>query len=556
MATYLVNQFFEVSETDCGFRNPIQEDKVRDDEFKPGPGSVQEDRSLGEASLPLTIEWIKKQIREGTLPSGGLDKKSLSFALDPNPPTSEEVELDRIKNQVHIRGQDQLKTTFTTEWGTFAFNRMPFGLCNAPGTFQRLMMDIFQDFLRHFLEVFINDFAVFSSRNDHLGYLRKTFQRCRETSLKLHPGKCFFGMTSGVLLGHVVSSKGLEVDLGKVKIILTLVTPKSVRDIRGFLGCVGYYRRFIDGYARKAIPLTELLRKEVEFNWNPERQKAFEDLKLALSKAPILSPPDWEREFHVTLDASGWCLGAILWQYDAKRRECPIYYASRQMSQAETRYSTTEREALAVIYACKKFRHYLLGYRIVFHTAHDSLKYLVNKPDLSGRIARWILLLQEFTYEVVVKSGKTNANADFLSRQRGTPAVESLNADFPDEFQDNQFPESVFHVEGEDVSEFHEIITYLTERKYPEGLNREEKSVFQSKVAPYSIIQGILFKMGADDTLRRCLEKKDRKRVMTALHSESSGGHFAAITTVNQIRSAGILVASLNPRCKKACGGL
>ena len=235
-------------------------------------------------------------------------------------------------NQVHIRDQDQLKTTFTTDWGTFAFNRMPFGLCNAPRTFQRLMMDIFQDFLRHFLEVFINDFAVFSSRDDYLGYLRKTFQRCRETFHKLHPGKCFFGMTSGVLLGDVVSNKGLEVDLDKVKTILTLVTPKSVRDIRGFLGCIGYYRRFIDGYAQKAILLTELLRKEVEFNWNPERQTAFEDLKLALSKAPILSSPDWEKEFHVTLDASGWCLGAILWQYDSERRECPIYYASRQMS--------------------------------------------------------------------------------------------------------------------------------------------------------------------------------------------------------------------------------
>ena len=110
-------------------------------------------------------------------------------------------------NQVHIRDQDQLKTTFTTEWGTFAFNRMPFGLCNALGTFQRLMMDIFQDFLRHFLEVFIDDFAVFSSCKDHLGYLRRTFQRCRETFLKLHPGKCFLRMTSGVLLGHVVATK-------------------------------------------------------------------------------------------------------------------------------------------------------------------------------------------------------------------------------------------------------------------------------------------------------------------------------------------------------------
>ena len=107
-----------------------------------------------------------------------------------------------------------------------------------------------------------------------------------------------------------------------------------------------------------------------------------------------------------------------MWQYKGDKRECPVYYASRQMSPAEKKYTTTEREALAVVYACKKFRHYLLGYRIVFHTDHDSLKYLVNKPDLSGRIARWILLLQEFNYEVVVKSGKSNSNADYLSRQR------------------------------------------------------------------------------------------------------------------------------------------
>ena len=174
-------------------------------------------------------------------------------------------------NQVFIWAEDQLKTTFTMEWGTFAFNRMPFGLCNAPGTFQRLMMDIFQDFLRHFLEVFIDDFVVFSIRSEHLGFLKKTFERCRETNLKLHPGKCFLGMTSGVLLGYIVSKKGLEVDMEKVQAILTLSPPTCVREIRGFLGCVGYYQRFIDRYARKAIPLTELLKKDVEFSWSPER---------------------------------------------------------------------------------------------------------------------------------------------------------------------------------------------------------------------------------------------------------------------------------------------
>ena len=235
-------------------------------------------------------------------------------------------------NQVFIRLVDQLKTTFTIEWGTFAFTRMLFGLCNAPGTFQRLMMDIFRDFLRHFLEVFIDDFAMFSSQTDHLEYLTKTFQQCRETNLKLHPGKCFFGMESQILLGHVVSQKRLEVDTDKVTAMIALAAPTCVQEICGFLRCVGYYRRFIDGYAKKVTPLTELLKKDTEFIWNPERQEAFEGLKSALVKSPILSSPDWTKEFHVILDASGWCLGAILWQYDQEKRECPIYYSSRQMS--------------------------------------------------------------------------------------------------------------------------------------------------------------------------------------------------------------------------------
>ena len=168
-------------------------------------------------------------------------------------------------NQVFIRLEDQLKTTFTTKWGTFAFNRMPFGLCNAPRTFQRLMMDIFQDFLRHFLEVFIDNFTVFSAKRDHLKFLKKTFERCRETNLKLHMGRCFLGMESGLLLGHEVSKNGLEVNLDKVKAILALTTPTNVREIQGFLGCVEYYQRFIKDYARKALPLTELL-KEEEFS--------------------------------------------------------------------------------------------------------------------------------------------------------------------------------------------------------------------------------------------------------------------------------------------------
>jgi hypothetical protein len=223
-------------------------------------------------------------------------------------------------------------------------------------------------------------------------------------------------MSSGILLRHIIGPHGLQVDMSKIKTMLALLVPSNVKEIRGFLGCVGYYRRFIERYAKLAIPLTELLKKDTEFEWTGNRQKAFEDLKIQLATAPILSSPDWMKDFHVSIDASRWCLGLILWQYDTERRESPVYYASRQMSPAERNYTTTEREALVVVYSCKKFRHYLLGYKVIFHTDHDSLKYLVNKPDLSGRIGRWILFLQKFNYEVVIKSGKANSNADYLSR--------------------------------------------------------------------------------------------------------------------------------------------
>lgn len=232
-----------------------------------------------------------------------------------------------------------------------------------------------------------------------------------------------------------------------------------------------------------------------------------------------------------------------MWQYNGDKKECPIYYASWKMSAAERKYTTTERKALAVVYACKKLRHYLLRYRIVFHTDHDSFKYLVNKPDLSGRIARWVLLLQEFNYKQMVKPEKGNSHAVFLSRQRGSETVEDMSVWFPNEFpEDNpqvQEESMVFHIHGEEASEFRDLIEYLTEHKYLDGLNREEKAIFQSKVAPYTLIREVLFKMGPGDQLRRCLEQTERRQVRKTLHSGPSGGHFATNTTINRIRFVG-----------------
>ena len=174
-------------------------------------------------------------------------------------------------NQIWIRKEDQLKTAFTTEWGVFAFRRMPFGLCNAPGMFQRLMMNIFHDFLRKFLEVFIDDFAVYGRATDHIDCLRQTFQRCREVGLKLHPGKCYFAVSEGILLGHKVSKRGIEVDWDKVTVWLAISFPTNATEVKGFLGCVGYYRRFIEHFAKLALPLTSMLKAGADFQPTPAR---------------------------------------------------------------------------------------------------------------------------------------------------------------------------------------------------------------------------------------------------------------------------------------------
>lgn len=194
------------------------------------------------------------------------------------------------------------------------------------------------------------------------------------------------------MLGHIVSKAGIAVDLSKVKVIVGLVPLVDVTGVKSFLGHTRYYIRFIKGYAVIAMPLTALTKKVNEFVWTAECQTAFEALKIALSMAPVLIPPDWSKEFHVHIDASAYALGNILSQLDSGQRDHPIYYASIQLSGAERNYTTTEREALSIVLLLQKFRHYLLGYAFVFYTDHYALKYMVNQPELTGRFARWMLL--------------------------------------------------------------------------------------------------------------------------------------------------------------------
>ncbi|XP_019091121.1 PREDICTED: uncharacterized protein LOC109128720 [Camelina sativa] len=265
--------------------------------------------------------------------------------------------------QIPIHPNDQEKTTFTCPYGTFAYRRMPFGLCNDPATFQRCMMSIFSDLIEDVVEVFMDDFSGYGdSFSSCLANLCRVLRRCEETNLVLNWEKCHFMVEEGIVLGHKISEKGIEVDKAKIEVMVQLQPPKTVKDIRSFLGHVRFYRRFIKDFSKIARPLTRLLCKETEFNFDEECLKAFKEIKAALISAPIVQAPNWDLPF--------------------------------------------------------KIIRYLVGSKVIVYTDHSALRHIYSKKNTKPRLLRWILLLQEFNMEIIDKKVIENGVVDHLSRMR------------------------------------------------------------------------------------------------------------------------------------------
>nr|GFA38048.1 reverse transcriptase domain-containing protein [Tanacetum cinerariifolium] len=230
--------------------------------------------------------------------------------------------------QIPIDLKDQEKTTFTCPYRTFAYRRMPFGLCNAPGTFQRCMMAIFHDMIEKTMEVFMDDFSVFgNSFQTCLSHLEKMLKQCEDTNLCLNWEKSHFMVKEGIVLDHKISKNGIEVDKGKVDVIAKLPHPTTVKGIRSFLGHVGFYRRFIKDFSKIARPMTRLLKKDTQFLFSKECFKAFQTLKRKLTEAPILIAPDWDMPFELMCDVSDFAIDAVLGQHQKKHFR-PIHYAN------------------------------------------------------------------------------------------------------------------------------------------------------------------------------------------------------------------------------------
>ena len=291
---------------------------------------------------------------------------------------------------------------------------MPFGLCNAGATFQRAMQELLQEF--DFARNYIDDIMISSETfSEHIQHVEAVLLKLRQVNLKAKPSKCCIADSETKFLGFIVSQDGIKVCPSRSDAISNYPTPNSPKQVRSFLGLASYYRRFIEGFSDIAAPLTALTSKQNKFIWSEECKTSFNELKRRLISPPILQYPDHQKMFCLTTDASNVGLGAVLSQ-PSDDKENVIAYASRTLSAAERKYTTTELECLAIVWAVERFRPYLYGTVFELVTDHKPLTYLNSSVATSSRLSRWKIRLSEYTYIIRYKPGKDNVNADVLSR--------------------------------------------------------------------------------------------------------------------------------------------
>nr|GEV38903.1 DNA-directed DNA polymerase [Tanacetum cinerariifolium] len=363
--------------------------------------------------------------------------------------TGQHVCIDYRYFLIPIDPKDQEKTTFTCPYGTFAYRRMPFGLSNAPGTFQRCMMAIFHDMIEKIMEVFMDDF----SEQSH------------------------FMVKEGIILDYKISKNMIEVDKSKVDVIAKLPYPATV----------------------KARQMTRLLKKDTPFFFSKECVEAIQTLKRKLTESPILIAPDWDFLFELMCDASDFVIGTVLGQCQEKHF-WPIHYASKTITEAESNYTTIKKEMLAVVYAFEKFWSYLIMNKSIVYTDHSAFKYLFAKKDSKAILLRWVLLLQEFTFKVIDTKGAENLIANHLSR------LESPHQNVLDPKEINES----FPLETLNMVYYHDVKHYFWDDPF-------------------------LFKIYADQVIRRCVHGQEAIDILKACHYGPTGGHHGPNYTAKKV---------------------
>ncbi|UYV72398.1 hypothetical protein LAZ67_9002947, partial [Cordylochernes scorpioides] len=419
--------------------------------------------------------------------------------------------------QVEVEERDKEKTAFTTAHGLYEFNVMPFGLCNAPATFERNMENMLGNLRWQICLCYLDDVIIYSPDfPTHLKRLEAVFRCFRESNLRLNDKKCRFAFEELEILGYITSKHGIKPAEHNIKAVRNFPRPKKVKEVQSFLGMCSYYRKFIKDFSKIADPLTNLIKKSVSFTWTERQEEAFQTLKTALLSPPILGHFNPNAPTYVHTDASNIGIGATLVQ-DIGGEEKVISYLSRTLSKAEQNYSTTEKECLAVVWSMSKLRPYLYGRHFKIVTDHHALCWLKNLKDPTGRLARWALKIQEYDFDIIHKSGKKHLDADGLSR-----------GPLPETDWDEDFERLFLNQITDEEDKFIESVK--------KNLNGSRRSIAQN----FKEEDGCLFKKNPNPEGRAWLlvvPENKKREIMKEYHNHMSNGHLGVARTMYRIKS-------------------
>lgn len=399
-------------------------------------------------------------------------------------------------------------TAFTVPGrGLYQFRVMPFGLHSSGATFQRLLDKVIGPAMEPHAYVYLDDIILCSATfEEHLQHLREIFKRIREAGLRINKKKCEFGKPEVEYLGHRVTKDGIKMNEGKIEAIKGLKAPENIKDLRRFMGMTSWYRKFIPKYSEIMSPMIELLKKDKKFSWSKEQENAFQRIKEIVSEDPVLAKVNFSEAFILKTDASDVGLGAVLMQ-EVDGVERAIMYASRSLLPAETRYTTSEKECLAVVWGIRKMRAFLEGYYFTVVTDHQALKWLNSVKNPSGRLARWALELQQYDFEIKYNNGKQNVVADELSRN------------------------PVYATDSEEGDWYKKKLREIN--RNPE--ENEDYRIQENKL--YKKITNTAYgvKLNPESEWKLCAPKQERDTILRENHDEPKAGHLGTSKTLTRV---------------------
>lgn len=449
-------------------------------------------------------------------------------------------------NQIEVDERDIEKTAITTPFGLYECPLMPFGLINAPATAVKLMHEVLRGLNGKTCYVYFDDIIVYAKDLYQLVQrCEQVFQRLREHNLKLKPSKCFIAVESVRFLGHIISAKGVEIDERRIKSVKEFPTPRNPTDVRKFHGICNYNRKFIKDFAKIAKPLTHLMGKKSDFVWTPEAQQAFETLRDALIKTPILVHFNPDADLELRTDASAYALGAVLYQKHIDPSHTGvILYHSRTLTSVEQKGSATQRELLAAYDSITNLQHYLYGKRFTLITDHQALSLLRNNKDPHHKLARWVAQLQEYDFEVKYKNGSKHVDADCLSRLTEIPVEE------PDVGQLQDLVLSISALNSEPVpnnvqSDEPQLSIESEQRsddfckKYIDILESDtiSDSVKATRAKNFTLQDGVLYKRHRGGERLLVVPARRRDAILLSFHDVPLAGHLGFSKTYSVIKS-------------------